>query len=109
MRRMNFCRIFLVVLSVVGASRTGWSADIQRPIVSRISPNYPEVARRMRVEGTVVVELTAAVDGSVSHVHAISGHPLLMQAAEDCVSHWRFMPMSKAEHGTVLVVFSLSE
>jgi TonB family protein len=63
----------------------------------------------MRVEGTVVVELTVTADGSVSHGHAVSGHPLLMQAAEDCVSHWRFMPMTKAEHGTVSVVFSLSE
>lgn len=109
MRRVNFCRTFLVVVSFVGVSGRGWCAEIQRPIVSRISPNYPEVARRMRVQGTVVVELTATADGSVSHVHAISGHPLLMEAAEDCVSHWRFMPMSKAEHGTVPVVFSLSE
>jgi outer membrane biosynthesis protein TonB len=63
----------------------------------------------MHVEGTVVVEVTAMPDGSVTHVHAISGHPLLMQAAEDCVSHWRFMRKPKLERGTVSVVFSLSE
>ncbi len=82
---------------------------MQRPVMARVVPNYPEVARRMRVEGTVTVEVTAMPDGSASKAHAISGHPLLLQAAEDCVSHWRFMSMSKSERGTVTVVFSLSE
>jgi TonB family protein len=110
MRRLNFCRIvFAAVCLFGGANRVGWTATMERPILSRIPANYPEVARRMRVEGTVVVEVTAMPNGSVTHVHAISGHPLLMQAAEDCVSHWRFMPMSKPEQGTVSVVFSLGE
>ena len=120
MRRLSDGRIiWTAALLLVITSRTGWTAEIrraeiqwaeiQRPLISRIPPNYPEIARRMHVAGTVVVELTAMPDGSVSGVHAISGHTLLMQAAEDCASHWRFMMMPKPEHGTVRVVFSLSE
>ncbi|MEI9980983.1 MAG: energy transducer TonB [Edaphobacter sp.] len=97
-----------VVLWVAMAS-VGWSAELKRPVLSRIPPNYPMVAQRMHLEGNVVVEVTAMPDGSASQVKAVSGHPLLMQAAEDCVSHWRFMMMPKAERGTVTVVFSLSE
>ncbi|WP_433967609.1 energy transducer TonB [Tunturiibacter gelidiferens] len=99
----------MATIVVSGSTSMARAAEIQQPVVSRISPNYPAVARRMRVEGPVVVELTAMPDGSVKNVHAVSGHPLLMQAAEDCVSHWRFLPMAKAEHGTVSVIFSLSE
>ncbi len=115
MRRLSYGRIIgAAALLLLITSRTGRAAEIQRaeiqrPVISRIPPNYPEIARRMHVEGTVVVELTAMPDGSVSKVHAISGHTLLVQAAEDCVSHWRFMMMPKPEHGTVTVVFSLSE
>ena len=102
----------MAAMLFLGTTMTGWTAEmqraeVQRAILSRIPPKLlPEIARRMHVEGTVVVEVTAMPDGSVSHVKAISGHPLLMQAAEDCVSHWRFLMMPKAERGTVTVVFS---
>lgn len=112
MRRLNrlrFCCTAIVCAVLLSAALPGWGAPIQRPVISRITPNYPEVARRMHVEGTVVVELTAMPDGSVRGAHAISGHPLLMQAAEDCASHWRFLPTAKAEHGTVAVVFTIEE
>jgi hypothetical protein len=87
MRGLNCGRIIVttVVLFVI-ATGTGWKAEMQRPVISRIPPNYPEIARRMHVEGSVVVELTAMPGGSVSRVHAILGHTLLMQAAEDCVA-----------------------
>lgn len=97
------------LLSAVMAAIPAWGAPIQRPIMSRITPNYPEIARRMHIEGTVVVELTAMPDGSVKDVHALSGHPLLVQAAEDCVSHWRFLPTAKAERGTISILFTIGE
>ncbi len=108
MRGMKGCGFWgvIAVLFVAGVGMM-YPAELKRPVLARVSPNYPEVARRMHVEGTVMVEVTAMPDGSVSHVHAVSGHPLLMQAAEDCVAHWRFMMMPKSERGTVPVVFSL--
>jgi len=103
------CKAIAVMVLMLGFAVNGQAAEMQRAIISRIPPNYPMIARRMHVEGTVVVEVTAMPDGSAVKVKAMSGHPLLMQAAEDCVSHWRFVTMPKPERGTVTVVFSLAE
>jgi TonB family protein len=107
MQRLKF--VLAVVAFGLGLVGTAGAEEMHRPVVSKITPNYPEVARRMRVAGTVVVEVTALPSGAVTGVHAISGHPLLMQAAEDCVSHWRFLPEKTRESGTVAVIFTLGE
>lgn len=57
-------------------------------------PTYPERARRLRLEGTVV--LAALVDGGGTvddlAVHASSGHQLLDDAALRAVRGWLFEP-----------------
>src|ERR1035438_10012365 len=39
-----------------------------RPIKSRVSPVYPEIAKRMKITGVVRVEATVEPDGKVSAV-----------------------------------------
>lgn len=59
------------------------------------TPPYPPVARRLDQQGTVVLSITVAADGSVSaaQVATSSGVPELDQAALDWVkSHWRYKP-----------------
>jgi TonB family protein len=51
---------------------------------------YPNVARAAQIEGAVDVEIRINGDGAVSSVNALSGHPLLKQAAEKNVRRWRF-------------------
>jgi TonB family protein len=102
-------KAIVVVATVLASAGNMQAAEMQRAVISRIPPNYPMIAQRMHLEGTVVVEVTAMPDGSAAKIKATSGHPLLMQAAEDCVSHWRFVRIPKPERGTVTVVFSLSE
>lgn len=103
-------RIGYAMLLVI-AGNTGWAFgdEIKRPVMARVQPDYPMLALRMHLEDTVVVEVTAKPDGSAAEVHAISGHPLLRRAAEDCVSRWRFLQMKRPARGTVSVVFSPSE
>jgi protein TonB len=60
--------------------------------VTRVEPVYPEIARRMRVTGSVVVEVTISEEGSVISAKAISGHPLLRDAAIRAARQWRFTP-----------------
>lgn len=60
-------------------------------LVSRV-PIYPETARAMRLEGTVVVETMISESGAVRYAHAISGDPRLRAAAEEAVTKWRYKP-----------------
>src|SRR5580704_3396883 len=54
-------------------------------------PAYPPLARQTRITGDVQLELKIRQDGSVDSIEAVSGHPLLTQAALDSAkqSHFR--------------------
>jgi TonB family protein len=58
----------------------------------RVQPVYPAKARRMRLEGDVVLGAMVTAQGRVEDVKLISGHPFLAQAAMDAVSKWRYTP-----------------
>ena len=61
-------------------------------VISRVPPVYPRLARLARVTGTVRVETTVGVDGRVRSAAAISGPPLLRQAAVEAIRQWVYAP-----------------
>jgi TonB family protein len=61
-------------------------------LVRQVRPQYPSMAREMRVEGDVVLEAVIGKDGSVSDVRAISGPALLIPPALQAVRQWRYKP-----------------
>jgi TonB family protein len=58
----------------------------------RVEPAYPADARRLRIEGEVV--LRAAIDeaGNVKSVGVVNGNPILANAAMAAVRQWRYAP-----------------
>jgi TonB family protein len=76
------------LLLVLSTSIAGFAQD--RAVVKRTNPVYPEMAKRMRVSGTVVVKVIIAADGKVTNATAVSGHPLLKQAAVNAVKDWQY-------------------
>ena len=67
--------------------------DIREP--RRIAgplPVYPEAARRAHIEGKVVIECVIDVDGRVTDLKVVSGHPLFNEAALDAVRRWVYTP-----------------
>jgi len=67
---------------------------MERRIIHRVMPEYPELARRAGVQGTVVLETVVSVEGSVTQVKSVSGPEALSQAAMDAVRWWRYEPYS---------------
>jgi periplasmic protein TonB len=60
--------------------------------ISKPSPPYPAVAKAARASGTVVVQITVDESGRVISASAVSGHPLLKQAAVQAAYQARFSP-----------------
>jgi protein TonB len=60
--------------------------------ISKPQPPYPAIARAARASGAVVVQVTVDESGKVISAHAISGNPLLQQAAVQASYGWRFSP-----------------
>ncbi|HSO73526.1 MAG TPA: energy transducer TonB, partial [Blastocatellia bacterium] len=58
----------------------------------RVEPTYPPLAKAARVSGSVVVEVTVDEAGGVISARAMSGHPLLKEAAVSAARGWRFSP-----------------
>ena len=78
----------------------------ERTVVSRVEPEYPELARHARISGSVKVEAVVAPNGTVRSVKILGGHPLLGQAAQDAMRKWRYAPA--ASESTVIVVFNFN-
>lgn len=69
-------------------------------------PEYPEIAERMKLTGTVQVQAMVKPDGSVKEVRILGGHPLLADALAHAVMQWKYQA---APRETVEVVkFSFS-
>ena len=85
---------------------SAFAAPTHRAIVSRVSPAYPELARRMHVSGKVILLVTIDADGKVSATKVESGHALLVTAAQEAVSHWRFAPTTEASESEIEINFT---
>jgi periplasmic protein TonB len=60
--------------------------------ISLPKPPYPPIARAARAAGTVTVQVTIDESGRVISARAVSGHPLLQQAAVQAAHGARFSP-----------------
>ena len=65
---------------------------------------YPPQALRARIEGSVILKVTIAADGTVARAVPISGPRPLRQAAADNVRQWQFE--AKAQETQIDVGFS---
>jgi len=66
-------------------------ADTRKPVANP-DPEYPEIARRMNITGTVKMEIVIASDGTIKSVKAMGGHPLLVDAVEKALKKWKYAP-----------------
>ena len=61
-------------------------------LIHKVNPVYPELAKRARVSGIVLLQVTVDERGLVAGIKLIRGHPLLNQSAIDAVSRWMYSP-----------------
>lgn len=61
-------------------------------VISNPQPAYPPIARAARAQGTVAVQVLVDEEGYVISARAVSGHPLLQQAAVHAARGVRFAP-----------------
>jgi len=61
-------------------------------LIRKVTPQYPAIARTVRLSGTVVLAATIAKDGTIANLRVVSGPAMLQQAALDAVSQWRYRP-----------------
>lgn len=93
------------------ADTTAAAGDHVAPrIVRSAEPEYPEAARKRRIEGTVIYRATIAADGKLIEALLEAGaHELLNQAALEALERMLFVPASrngKSVQGQISVPFT---
>ncbi|MFZ0318490.1 MAG: TonB family protein [Candidatus Sulfotelmatobacter sp.] len=74
------------------AERVQMSADASAVVTSPVKPNYPLLARQMKVQGSVILQALIGKDGIIQNLRVVSGPHILASAAQDAVRQWHFKP-----------------
>ncbi|MFY9843231.1 MAG: TonB family protein [Terriglobales bacterium] len=78
--------------SQVSPEITVSAETMNKRILTKIDPIYPEAARAAGIEGLVVLDAVIAADGSVHRLRPLFGADLLVQSAIEAVQSWKFEP-----------------
>jgi TonB family protein len=89
--------LLCVILLVSSAS----ASDVERMVVLREEPEYPPIAAKMNLHGTVKLKIWISPDGAVRRLEYIGGHPLLAESALKAVKIWKYQVA--AQESTTIV------
>lgn len=84
-------RVLCAILLVGSAS----AADQERKVVRREEPEYPPIAAKMHLHGTVKLKIWISPEGEVRRLEYIGGHPLLAESALKAVKGWKYQPVAR--------------
>jgi len=99
--------------AVVQRIRVGGQVQ-QANLIRQPKPIYPPLAKQARIQGVVRFNAIIGKDGTIQNLQLISGHPLLVPAAQEAVKQWLYKPTllngEPVEVATVIDVnFTLSQ
>ena len=92
--------LLIVAVSFGSYSPRAFAEDHpERKVRVRVDPIYPDIARKMKLNGTVRVQVVISPNGNVRETKVIGGHPILVTAAVDAVKKWKFDPANAETTG----------
>ena len=82
-------------------AQDGQTDELVRRAKTKVQPQYPELARKMNIAGTVKIEVVVLPNGTVKSARVVGGHPVLANAALDAAKKWRFDPAPSESTGVI--------
>jgi protein TonB len=61
-------------------------------LVTKAQPEYPPIAKQLKIQGTVELEVAVSETGEVTKVDIVSGNAVLTNPAVQAVKRWKFKP-----------------
>jgi TonB family protein len=89
----------------VPANRPPVNGVLNGRAISLPTPAYPQMARQVGASGQVAVQVVVDERGNVVSAKAVSGHPLLRQAAETAARQSKMMPGPPNLSGRIIYNF----
>ena len=67
-------------------------SEAQEAATFKAPPDYPSMARQLKIEGTVEVEAFITEAGTVEKTNIVSGNPILTRSVVEALKKWKFKP-----------------
>ena len=97
--------VFVIGFGAVGTAQDQ-PDDSARSTITRVVPIYPEIAHRLHLSGVVKLRVTVKPDGSPKSTEVLGGNPVLANAAQDAVKHWKWTPASTETKEIIQLTFA---
>lgn len=78
--------------AVAGDGHVRVSPQTAQNVSVSVPPDYPLLARQMKVQGAVILQALIARDGTIQRLEILSGPEILATAAREAVKQWHFKP-----------------
>ncbi len=67
-------------------------ANLVSNAITKVQPEYPSMAKQMKVTGTVEIDVYVDETGQVEKVESVKGNAILFVAAQRALKQWKFKP-----------------
>src|SRR5260370_40660601 len=61
-------------------------------VTTKVAPEYPPIARQLKIEGAVELEAVGTESGAVEKVNIVSGNPVWTRPASEAIKKGKFAP-----------------
>ena len=96
MKRMSTSMALAALLGVIALAQDApkkiTRAAALSSVATKIQPDYPPMARQLKIQGTVEIDAEVTEAGEVTKVDIVSGNPVLTAPAALAVKRWKFKP-----------------
>jgi TonB family protein len=97
-RQFRYAAILAILLSfgmLASAEIRVASDDAMKAATKKTPPDYPPVAKQLKIAGRVQVDVTIDADGNVENVKVVTGNAMLTPAVVTAVKKWKFTPFTQ--------------
>ena len=97
-RQFRYAAILILLLSfglVASAEIRVDMDDAMKAATKKAAPDYPPIAKQLKIGGKVQVDVTIDAEGNVENVKILSGNAMLTQSVIAAVKKWKFTPFTQ--------------
>ncbi len=90
--------VFAILLTLAPAASAELRVatdDAMKAATKKAPPEYPPIAKQLKISGKVEVDVTIDADGNVENVKIVSGNAMLTPSVVTAVKKWKFTPFTQ--------------
>ncbi|HEY2013252.1 MAG TPA: energy transducer TonB [Bryobacteraceae bacterium] len=96
--RTTACSLAILTVLVGAVFAQGEMKKLSRTeaiaaVATRFQPDYPPIAKQLKVHGVAELEAVVAEDGTVERVNIVAGNPILTKPAAEALKKFKFKPI----------------